>query len=888
MKRKQPVRHRQFFIFLGQIFLGLCLSVWIGLRFSPAVFAAFSPGNASTSSGLSHDRIAALTEKAPDSTSIAPSEPLEQGRAFYQAGRFSEAVLAWQSAASAYETQRNGLNQALALSYLALAYQQLGQLTQANEAIATSSKLVQSSPDSAAKPILAQALNTQGSLQLAQGQADRALLTWQQAALNYAQAGDETGKVGSLVNQAKAQQALGFYLQARKTLTQVEQQLQSQSNLEIKVTGLQALGDVLRSLGDLSGSRQALEQGLALAIGNPAQDPSAILLSLGNTARLQPDLPAALKFYQQAADQSTSATTKVQAQLNQLSLLLETQKWSVAEALQPEIRTQISKLPLSRSTVYAEVNWVQHLVQLKQHNSSGSLTWEDIAQISASSVQHARSLGDPRAEAYAIGNLGGLYEKTNQWAEAQSLTQKALVLAQSSNAPDIAYQWQWQLGRLLKAEAERGGANRSYEGAIAAYTEAVNGLKTLRNDLVAVNSDVQFSFRDSVEPVYRQLVGLLLQPGAGEASQQRLKQAREVIESLQLAQLDNFFQEACLDARAEQIDRVDAAAAVLYSIVLEDRLEVILSLPNRPLRHYATTLPQAEVEALITRMNQSLRRTSATRDRLQVAREVYNLLLKPAEVELAESGIKTLVFVLDGALQTLPMAALYDGKQYLMEKYSIALAPGLQLLRPQPLVREKLKVLVGGLSQSSQGFTALPGVEFEIKQITSAVTSQVLLNQTFTSKALQDQIKAVPFPIVHLATHGQFSSNAKDTFILAWDSPIQVKQLGEVLQTRDQRTRTPIELLILSACQTAVGDKRAALGLAGVAVRSGARSTLATLWSVDDESTSFLMARFYHELAQAKTTKAEALRQAQLDLQKQPGFKHPYYWAPFVLVGNWL
>lgn len=888
MKRNQPVRHRPFLVFLGQILLGLCLSVAIGLKCSPAVFAAFSPNSAA--SGLSRDRSSVPNEKTPGlATPIAPSEPLESGRAFYQSGRFSEAVLAWQSAARVYETQKDSPNQALALSYLALAYQQLGQLTAANQAIARSLQLVQPSPGSAAKSILAQVLNTQGSLQLAQGQADRALLTWQQAALDYAQAGDEIGRVGSLVNQAKAQQALGFYLQARKTLTQVEQQLQSQSNLEIKLAGLQALGDVLRSLGDLSGSRQALEQALTLAIAIPTQDSSPILLSLGNTVRGQGDLPAALDFYRQAARRATAATPKVQAQLNQLGLLLETQQWAAAEALQPEIRTQVSQLPLSRSSVYAEVNWVEHLMKLKQRNASGELTWEEMAQISASSVQHARSLGDPRAEAYAIGNLGGLYEKTNQWAEAQSLTQKALVLAQSSNAPDIAYQWQWQLGRLLKAEAERGGASPStYEAAIAAYTEAVNGLKTLRSDLVAVNSDVQFSFRDRVEPVYRQLVALLLQPQAGETSQPRLKQAREVIESLQLAQLDNFFQEACLDARAEQIDRVDAAAAVLYSIILEDRLEVILSLPNRPLRHYATRLPQPEVEALLTQMNRSLRRTSATRDRLQIAQQVYNLLLQPAETELAQSGVKTLVFVLDGPLQTLPIAALYDGKQYLMEKYSIALAPGLQLLKPQPLQRDKLKVLVGGLSQSSQGFTALPGVESEIKKISSTVTSQVLLNQTFTSKALQEQIKAVSFPIVHLATHGQFSSNAKDTFILAWDSPIQVKQLGEVLQTRDQRTRNPIELLILSACQTAVGDKRAALGLAGVAVRSGARSTLATLWSVDDESTSFLMARFYQELAQTKTTKAEALRRAQLELQKQPGFKHPYYWAPFVLVGNWL
>jgi CHAT domain-containing protein len=142
--------------------------------------------------------------------------------------------------------------------------------------------------------------------------------------------------------------------------------------------------------------------------------------------------------------------------------------------------------------------------------------------------------------------------------------------------------------------------------------------------------------------------------------------------------------------------------------------------------------------------------------------------------------------------------------------------------------------------------------------------------------------------VVHLATHGQFSSNAENTFILAWNERISVKQLGRLLEAREQNDRKPIELLVLSACQTAAGDNRAALGLAGVAVRSGARSTLATLWPVDDRSTSDFMGEFYQALAQSQVTKAQAVRQAQLALLKQPKFRHPFYWAPFVLIGNWL
>ncbi|MBL1175747.1 CHAT domain-containing protein [Pantanalinema sp. GBBB05] len=813
--------------------------------------------------------------------SLDAAQLMQQGRQRYQSGQVAEALQLWQQAAAMYQAQTDPVNQALALSYLALAQQQLGQFPAAKATIAQSLELIQPLAPQTKRPILAQVLNTQGSLQFAQGQAEAALATWEQAEQNYQQAGDEIGRIGSLVNQTQAQRSLGFYLQAKKTLMEVERSLQQQTDSDVKVLGLQNLGDVLRSVGDVESSQRVLQQSLSIAQQIQLPDDSDIRLSLGNTARAKKDWVTALTFYQQVAARSTSPLLQAQAQLNRLSLFIDHQQWPEAQQLQAQLLPQVTRLPLSRSAIYAQINLIQSLSRL--HAAQSAPAWNEIATMAATAVQNARTLGDAQAESYALGTLGGLYEKTQQWAEAQDLTQKALVLAQTINAPHITYQWQWQLGRLLKAQS-----SSLPSAAISAYTDAVNTLKALRNDLVAISTDVQFSFREQVEPVYRELVELLLEPSQGEVTQDSLKQAREVIESLQLAQLDNFFQEACLNARRAQIDRVDTSAAVVYSIVLPEHLEVILSLPNQPLRHYATAIAQPQMEALLDKTRRLLRLTAPTAERLKISEQVYNLILRPLEADLAASGIKTLVFVLDGALQNVPMAALYDGKQYVIEKYSIALAPGLQLFDPQRLEREQVRVLVGGLTEASQGFSALPGVASEVQQVTSEVPAQVLLNQQFTSTTLQDQIAAAPYPIVHLATHGQFSSNAKETFILAWDNPINVKQLDSLLRARGQRDRRPIELLVLSACQTAAGDRRATLGLAGVAVRSGARSTLATLWSVDDQSTAYLMAQFYQKLAQPSLTKAEALRQAQLALQKQPGFDHPYYWAPFVLVGNWL
>jgi len=248
------------------------------------------------------------------------------------------------------------------------------------------------------------------------------------------------------------------------------------------------------------------------------------------------------------------------------------------------------------------------------------------------------------------------------------------------------------------------------------------------------------------------------------------------------------------------------------------------------------------------------------------------------------------VFVLDGSLRNLPMAALYDGEQYLVEKYNLALTPGLQLMDPTAIKDQQLQAVVAGVSESNQGFSALPGVKTEVEEIAQTFPSELLLNQDFTSQNLEQQLKKVPSPLIHLATHGQFSSNPEETFIVTWGDRIKVKDLESILQAREESVDAqPIELLVLSACQTAEGDKRAALGIAGIALRSGARSTLATLWSVEDRSTVKLMNQFYQQLAATNdSTKAHALREAQLALMHSESYSHPYYWAPFILVGNWL
>jgi CHAT domain-containing protein len=359
------------------------------------------------------------------------------------------------------------------------------------------------------------------------------------------------------------------------------------------------------------------------------------------------------------------------------------------------------------------------------------------------------------------------------------------------------------------------------------------------------------------------------------------------MESLQLAELNNFFREACLDAQEVNIDHLDPQAAVIYPIILSDRLEVILSLPNQPLKHYSTKISQKQLERTIGQFRHNIV-VRSRRNFYGSARKLYDLVIRPAVADLTKSKIKTLVFVPDGAFRNVPLSALHNGQHYLIEDYSIALTPGLQLLNPRPLAHAKLKTIAAGLTKRVDGFAGLDYVASELEEIAGRGQNRILVNQEFTSEALKKEIQYSDYPIVHIATHGQFSSSLEDTFLVAWNDRIHINELSNILQTRNSDPEKAIELLVLSACETATGDSRAALGMAGIAVRAGAKSTLATLWSVNDQATAKLMRDFYAELADQHLPKAEAVRQAQLNLLHNRWYKHPFYWAPYVLLGNWL
>ncbi|MDY6939595.1 MAG: CHAT domain-containing protein [Cyanobacteriota bacterium] len=837
--------------------------------------------------------IPATARQTPETASLeltqTPSQQLQEGKTLYRAGQFAEAARLWEEAVRTYAAQEQIEWQAQTLNHLSLAYQHLGERSKARSAIETSLELIgaMAQLESPSDALFAQALNTRGRLELIQGQTEEALASWQKAEAAYDRADDETGRLGSQLGQAQALQALGQYRRAKTLLEQVNDSLQSQPDTLLKASSLRSLGIAMQTIGDPVRSKEILEQSWAISSAlNANADTSATLLSIGNLAKDFRQYDVALRYYREAVSLASDRLVRVQGQLNELKVWVELCRDSQEQCSREEIPALVSDLQMgieeltpSRPAIYARVNFANSAIEL-QNRGAIEVDSQEIAASLARATDEARQLGDFRAEAYALTYLGKLYDENQQTREARTLTEQALQISQKIDAADISARAAGQLGRILKQQGQIPAAK-------AAYQSSFDILQTLRGDLIAINPDVQFEFKESIEPIYRELVGLLLQPGATQAD---LKQAREVMEALQLVELDNFFGDSCLETKPVLLDRIDPEAAVIYPMILSDRLETVWSLPDGTFDHHATPLKATEVEGILEQLYSSLYPVYPRDERLRLSEEVYNWLIRPAEADLQRNGIKTLVFVPDGFLRNLPVSALYDGRQYVIEKYGVALSPGLQLF-PEGLGRERRNALAVGLTEARQGFNPLPGVNTEMAEIASELeATKILLDEEFTRDRFETVLDNRSFPIVHMATHGQFSSNPEETFLLTWNDRINVGDFNRIFENSRFGISDPIELLVMSACQTAAGDNRATLGLAGFALRSGARSTVASLWSVSDVATADLMREFYAQLAESETpvTKAEALRQAQLSLLGDPLHEHPYFWSAFVLVGNWL
>jgi len=326
---------------------------------------------------------------------------------------------------------------------------------------------------------------------------------------------------------------------------------------------------------------------------------------------------------------------------------------------------------------------------------------------------------------------------------------------------------------------------------------------------------------------------------------------------------------------------VPARTAIVQPLIFADRVELLVE-TTAGVRRASTPIQRREFVNLVRQFRLNVEQPVRQDSYLQQARALYDILIAPLRADLEAQGVQSLLIIPDGALRTIPFAALHDGSAYLVEHYAVATAPayGLSALPNEPVSG---KVLTGGLTEAVQGFSELPAVAAELELIAQRFPSRSLINNDFRLSAISAGLVSDEYDLVHLATHGEFNADHRQSFLLTYDDRLTFAQLQTLM---DGRAGRPIDLLVLSACQTAAGDDRAALGLAGIAVQSGARSAIASLWSISDESTAALFQVFYQRLGLAGSSKAQSLRDAQLALLQDQRFQHPSYWAPYLLIGS--
>jgi CHAT domain-containing protein len=547
----------------------------------------------------------------------------------------------------------------------------------------------------------------------------------------------------------------------------------------------------------------------------------------------------------------------------------------------------------------------------------------------------------PRLRSLANGELGSLYESQNSISKALIMTQRAILDAQYINSDNLLLKWQWQLGRLLHVQGDTSRA-------IAAYRRTIYHLNIVRKDIPITYKDGRSSFKETLSPIYYGLADLLLKQVDTQTDERKrealLSEARDTIEKIKLSEMQDYFQDKCMKKEVKKIESLSKYTAVLYPIIFKDRLELLVAIGSKLYRRKAVVSQkdlQKSTHALVKSLRPQYDGTLTTFNKKE-ARNLYGWIIKPLSKLLKKSKIDTLVFIPDGVLRLFPIASLWDGKNFLVQNYAIATAPGLTLLDPKPLKKYNMQTLLAGMSkpgpvvnelsdnmryslassplaqnrglrslpihvralkiskakikklksdkqinQEVKERLALPGVKEEITKLSNILDGQIMFNDAFLLKQFSSSVIKEPYQIIHIASHGFFGGTSNQSFIMTYDHKLDMNHLSSILKAK-QFSKYPIELLTLSACQTAEGDDRSPLGLSGVALRSGVRSVLGSLWPVSDEAATLMLPLFYKNLMKPNTTKAKALQAAQIKLIQTKKLNHPFYWSPFILIGNWL
>jgi len=687
-----------------------------------------------------------------------------------------------------------------------------------------------------------------------------------------------------LLGAAASYQLEGYSKKALPLLFKA-QQISRFLTTDEQVQGHLLLGRLYFEIGEYPLSAQQLDK-----VAKLSSDPyvraealntvGAIHSTLNTPSEAEKAFAEAMKF----AAEAKSSQLQLTIQTNELRHQLAYGNQSIARMrLAPSWQT-LQNQRASANTTELNIS-LAILYHQSVLNAKAKPIWRARAiQLLEEAISTSESLGNNLLLGYALGYKGRVLSESSNSEEdlatALALSERAAFLASASQAYESAYLWQWQAARIYNKQAQ-------VTEAIKSYNDAILTLENVRQELITGSP---FTFHQKVQPLFTELSDLLLttaRTAGGAEKQSYLKNVQNILEQAKSAELQDYFQNDCvIPDESVNLDQIEAATAVIYPVILPDRVEVLVNVRDQ-VHQFVSRIEAGDLKDLVNEFRDQLQVDFGDEEYLEIGEELYDLLFAQVEDLFSENKINTLLVIPDGVLRTIPMAAVYDGEAFMVQRFAIATTPGISLTLPKPLNVENSNFFAGGISEAVQGYVGLPGVPRELQNLEATYGASVLRDTNFKRDDLKEQLTSADYSIVHIATHGHFDSNPQESYLLTYDDKLTMDLLEESIGNR-KNVGEPLELLVLSACETAAGDSRAALGLAGVALKAGARSAVATLWQISDAATVEIIDTFYEYTAKEGVTKARAMQLAQIRLIEQPRFQHPTDWAPFLMIGNWL
>ena len=839
------------------------------------------------------------------------------GAAYRKHGQYQKAIEYYQQSLAIKKQigDRNG--EAASLNDLGSAYNNLGQYQKAIDFYQQSLAIKKQIGDRNGE---AASLNDLGSAYNSLGQYQKAIDFYQQSLAIKKQIGDRNGEATSLNNLGEAYRNFGQYQKAIEYYQQSLPIFQQIGNRNGEATSIDNMGGSYRSLGQYQKAIEYSQQSLAIfkQIGVRSGEATSIN-SLGLAYNNLGQYQKAIDFYQQSlaiqkqiGDRNGEATS-----LNNLGEAAYRNFGQYQKAI--DFYQQSLVITKQIGDLNGEAVSLGNLGAV--YDSLGQ--YQKAIDFYQQSLAIRTQIGDLNGEAVSLGNLGSTYNNLGQYQKAIDFQQQSLAIRTQIGDRNGEATSLNNLGFAFNKLNQQ-------EISILFYKQAVNTFEAIRKDIKGLKKEEQQSLITRIAGSYRELADLLLQ-------QNRIMEAVQVLDLLKVQELEDYLKNIKGSDRSAQgirllapelaisdkllavsfdnapslnqqlanqlqqlpkteinkvpdyLNQIPSGTVLIYPFILGDRLEIILFSPNSLPINRTVKISKDQLQELVTEFRTGLQ-DYGSEDVKEPAAKLYDLLIKPIEAELLQFKADTILYAPDGQLRYVPLAALYDGKQWLAEKYRISNLIAYTLTDFSANPKSQPSILAGAYGNVNHKvgeatLLPLPATIKEVQEIANSFTNSVtVIEDKFSRQAIESQFKN--HNILHLATHAEFNIGVPDNSFIIFGNGDKIR-LNQITDWQIPN----INLIILSACQTGIGklgDGVEILGFGYQIQKAGAKNAIASLWSVNDEGTQALMEVFYRELKKGDVTSTEALHRAQVALIKSPKYNHPNYWSAFFAIGNGL